>query len=271
MYQPRLSSEPDSRLTSQMFFKFKKKIGLALGGGAVLGAAHIGVMRAVEEYKVPVEYISGTSIGALIAALYAFGLNWRDMEKIALDLDWLDISGFSLSQYGLITNKKIGKVITENLGNVKFDQSKIPLAVIATDICKGKKVVLNEGSVADAVMASTCIPGIFVPVERGEQLLVDGGIMENVPVLSLQNMGAHFVIGVDLNAKQAFSKPKNIAEVLINTINLTLQNVTQLQTGEADLLITPDLSAFNLYDTDQVPDLIEKGYRESKAALKKIA
>jgi NTE family protein len=247
-----------------------KKYGLALGGGAVLGAAHIGVIRSVQEYGIPIQYLSGTSIGAFVAALYAFGLDWREIREVALDLDWLEISGLSLSQYGLLSNKKIGKVITDKLGNVQFSESKIPLSIIATDIAKGKKVVLAEGPVSEAVMASTCIPGIFIPIEKSDKMLIDGGIMENVPVLSLQNMGADFVIGVDLNAKQTFIKPGNIVEVLINTINLSLLNVTRLQTEEADLMIKPDLSGFNLYDTKQISDLIDKGYNDSKECIRKI-
>jgi NTE family protein len=246
-----------------------KQTGLALGGGAVLGAAHIGVIRAIDEYDVPIDYISGTSIGSLIAALYSFGITWKEMGEIALELDWFDISQLSLSRYGLLTNKKIGNVILDHLGDVQFSDSEIPLAVIATDLASGKKIVISEGSVADAVMASTCIPGVFVPIEKGDRFLIDGGVMENVPVLSVQEMGADFVIGVDLNAKQSFIKPNNVVEVLINTINLTLVNVTKLQTEEADLLITPDLSQFNLYDTNQVSDLIEEGYRESKKRIKK--
>ncbi len=247
-----------------------KKIGLALGGGAVLGAAHIGIIRAIDEYDIPIKFISGTSIGSLIAALYSFGLTWNEMQEIAVDLNWLDISTLSLSQYGLLTNKKIGNVITDHLGDVQFNESKIPLAVIATDIAKGKKVVLSEGSVADAVMASTCIPGIFVPIQKDNQLLIDGGVMENVPVLSLQEMGADFIIGVDLNAKQSFIKPDNILEVLINTINLTLASATRLQTEETDLLITPDVSEFNLYDTSQVSALIERGYSDSKKKIEEV-
>ncbi len=252
-------------------FSSSKKKGLALGGGAVLGAAHIGVIRSIEEHGIAVEYISGTSIGSLVAALYAFGISWSRMRDIAMDLDWLDISGLSLSQYGLITNKKVGNVITKNLGDVQFNDSPIPLAVISTDLSTGKKEVITEGSVAEAVMASTCIPGIFVPIEKGDRLLVDGGVVENVPVLSLQEMGADYVIGVDLNAKQTITRPKNILEVLLNTINITLLNVTKLQTEEADLLITPDLSEFNLYDTKQVSDLIEKGYHDSRDMIKKIS
>lgn len=235
-----------------------------------MGAAHIGVIRALEESQVPIKYISGTSIGALVATLYAFGSNWEKIRDIALELDWLDISGFSLTQYGLLTNRKIGKVIVDHIGDVDFRDAAMPLAVIATDIASGRKIVLTEGRVADAVMASTCIPGLFAPIEKGDQMLIDGGVMENVPVPSLQDMGADTIIGVDLNSKRLFTKPKNIVQVLISTINLTLINATKLQTEEADLMIMPDLSEFNLYDTDQISDLIEKGYSESKTLIQEM-
>ncbi|MBD3224970.1 MAG: patatin [Caldithrix sp.] len=246
-----------------------KKIGLALGGGAVLGAAHIGVIRAFEEFNISVDSVAGTSIGAMVAALYAFGKSWQDIKDIALDLDWWDISAMSLSQYGLLSNKKMDQLFAQHLGPVTFEDARIPLAIIATDVGKGEKVVLHKGSVSKAVMASTCIPGLFVPVEYEERLLVDGGVMENVPIPSIKEMKADYTIGVDLNASQSFKKPDNIIDVLINTINITLLHATKLQTEEADLIIVPDLSAFNVIDTDQVADLIEKGYEDTKTVLQK--
>ena len=240
-----------------------EKIGLALGGGAVLGAAHVGVVKALEEADIRIEYISGTSIGSLVAALYAFGISGKEMEKIARDLKWLDISSLTLSNFGLLSNKKMERFIMEHLGDVRFEDSEIPLAIIATNLSKGEKVMLNKGRVADAIMASCCIPGIFVPVEIEGNLLVDGGIMENVPIPSLKEIGAKYTIGVDLNAEHTLVEPGNIVEVIINTIHITLRNITKNQAEKADLLITPDLSEFNYYQTDQVAELIQKGYEES--------
>ena len=145
--------------------KKNKKIGLALGGGAVLGAAHIGVLKALKEHDISISYVSGTSIGAFVSAFLAFEKTWEEIEEIAKDLNWLDISGMSLSQFGLLSNKKLGKLIEEYIGDVNFEEAKIPVAMIATDITSGDKVVLDKGNIAQAVMASTCISGIFVPVE----------------------------------------------------------------------------------------------------------
>jgi NTE family protein len=251
-------------------FVRKKKIGLGLGGGAVLGAAHIGVLKALEENEISISYVAGTSIGAFVSAFYAFKKDLNEIEKIALDLDWFDLSGISLSQSGLLSNKKLGELISEHIGDVHFDQADIPLAMIATDIASGKKVVLQEGKVAKAAMASTCIPGIFIPVEIDDTLLVDGGIVENVPITPLQEMGAEFIIAVDLNARRSHKKPENIIEVLMNAFDFTMMTATKLQSQEADLIIKPDLSGFNMIDTEQTPDLIERGYDEAIKMLKKL-
>ena len=247
-----------------------KKIGLALGGGAVLGAAHIGVLKALEESDISVSYVAGTSIGALISSFLAFGKGWEDITEVVKDLNWLDISGISLSQFGLLSNKKLGRIIIENMGDVSFDEALIPLAMVATDISTGEKVVLKKGSVATAVMASTCIPGIFVPVEINGKILVDGGIVENVPVTTLKDMGADLIIGVDLNSKHTRKKPRNIVEVLLRSFDFTLKTATKLQTEQADILIEPDLSSFNMVAVDQMDDLIEMGYQEANLVLHQI-
>ena len=142
-----------------------------------------------------------------------------------------------------------------------MEESNIPFAMIATNISNGEKVILNRGNVADAVAASTCIPGIFIPVEIENKLLVDGGIVENVPISPLKEMGAELVIGVDLNAKHSYSRPENIIEVLLNSFHFTLNTASKVQTQKADIIIAPDLSSFNRVDIDQAPNLIEAGYK----------
>lgn len=250
--------------------KKNQKIGLALGGGAVLGAAHLGVLNVLEENNIPISYLTGTSIGALIAALYAFGKNSNKIQQIALDIDWMDFSNISLSQYGLLSNEKIGDFLDDQIGDVSFEDAKIPIAMVATDIASGKKVIIKEGKVSKAVMASTALPGIFAPVEINDKLLVDGGIVENVPISPLKEMGADYVIAVDLFAKHSQKKPENIIEVLVNTFDFTIMTATKLQTEEADFLIEPDLTLFNMIDTDQIEDLIDQGYSEAMKFLKKI-
>lgn len=247
-----------------------RKVGLALGGGAVLGAAHIGVLKALKENEVSVACIAGTSVGAFVGAFCAFGMEWEKIDRIARNLKWLDVSRVSISQYGMLSNRKLGEQIIEHIGDVSFDQAEIPLAIMATDISTGEKAVLREGSVVAAVMASTCIPGIFVPVEMNGRLLVDGGVVENVPITPLRKMGADFIIGVDLNSERRDEKPQNVVEVLMRSFHYLRKSATRLQTEKADLLIQPDLSDFNMYDMDQANDLFEAGYLEAMKMLRKV-
>ena len=233
-----------------------KKTGLALGGGAILGASHIGVLRVLEERKIQIGCISGTSIGAFIAALYAFGVSSHEIEEKVSDLNWLDAAGFSFSKYGLLSNKKLGDTLKKTLGDV--------------DIGACRKVVLKEGSVAEAVMASSCIPGIFIPVEFGDKMLVDGGLVENVPISPLKEMGADMIIGVDINANRKYRKPGDLIDVLANALDLAIDNATRIQTEEADILIAPELSAYNRTDVKKVHDLVKEGYDTASAILNEI-
>jgi NTE family protein len=122
-----------------------KKVGLALGGGAILGACHIGILRAIDERKIQIGSITGTSIGAFIAALYAFGVTPREIEEKITNLNWLDATGFSFSKYGLLSNKKLGDTLIKTLGDVDLEGATIPMAVIATDIGVCRKVILKKG------------------------------------------------------------------------------------------------------------------------------
>ncbi len=247
-----------------------KNIGLALGGGAVLGAAHIGVLKAIEEKGIEIKFITGTSIGAFVAALYAFGKNWKEINEITSELKWMDITSISLSRYSLLSNEKFGALLKKHIGDKNIEESNIPLAMIATNAATGEKVILTKGSVAKAVMASTCIPGIFNPVVIDDNMLIDGGIVENVPINTLRKIGANFIIGVDLNANHNYQKPGNILDVLMNSFHFIMQQAAKLQTEDADFLIKPDLSAFDRTDTTQIVGLIEKGYEDALVALEKI-
>lgn len=255
---------------TRFFNSTKKKTGLALGGGAALGAAHIGVLKAFREKNLKPDCISGTSIGAFVASYIAFGTSVEKLEEIALELDWMDISAFKLSKMGMLSNQRLGKRILEDLGKVNIEDANIPLAMIATDISSGEKVVLKEGPLYKAVMASTCLPGIFVPVEWEERLLVDGGLIENVPISPLREFGAERIIAVDLIANRKYKRPENIADVLENTFGM-VQNKMLNEHRDADgvMWIQPELSAYNMADTGTAESLIEEGYKATLSVLEK--
>ena len=245
------------------------KFGVALGGGAILGAAHVGVLRALDESVIDTHCVSGTSIGAYIAGLYAFDVPLSKIEESIDDLHWLDVSGFSLSQLklGILSNDKLGDSINEILGEVRIEDAERGLAILATDISSGDKVALKEGPLSEAVMASTCVPGIYSPVTVGDQLLVDGGLVENVPLSPLAEMGAEATIAVDLSAHRSLAKPDNIIDVLLNSIDIAIDNSTKLQTSEADIVIAPKLQDYSRTDTRQVQAIIEEGYTACRQAL----
>lgn len=255
---------------SDYFKKKEKKFGLALGGGAALGAAHIGVMKALEEMELKPDMISGTSIGAFVAAHIAFGTPVETLEEIALDLDWLDISAFQLSKMGLLNNKKLGQKILDELGKVRIEDSPIPLSMIATNISTGEKVTLTEGPLYKAVMASTCLPGIFSPVEWNDMLLVDGFLCENIPISPLRDQGAERILAVDLTTNREYSTPEDLIDLLSNTFDIGLNNMIKQQNDEEEVeWIQPRLSAYNKSDTRQTRKLIDEGYQEAIQALKK--
>lgn len=247
-----------------------KKVGIALGGGAVLGAVHVGVLKALEEKNIKINAICGTSAGAIVAALYAFGKTPAQIEKIVVEFEWKKLSSLTLSKYGVLSNDKIGEIIKLNIGDKKFKDANIPLGMIATDITTGEKVVLDKGSVADAVVASTCIPGIFIPVEIGGRFLVDGGIVENVPLSCLKNKDVDYLIGVDLVPERSYKKPENVIEVLYNSFNFLVRVNKKAQTKEADLTIKPDLTEYNAVDMSQIKELIDLGYEETKKIIKEL-
>ncbi len=248
-------------------FKTKKKVGLALGGGATLGGAHVGVLRALEEAEIKIDCISGTSIGAMVGAFYAFGMPVDEIEKIALELDWPDISGIALSKRGSLTNHEMGKLLDQHLGDVYFKDAKIPFAAVTTDISTGEKVILDQGDVSEAVKASTCIPVLFEPIQYDGRLLVDGGLKESVPLSAIQNMGAEFTIGVDLNAHRNYKRPENILDILNNTLEIALKHLANVNIKEIDTLVQPNLAEFSRSDTEHVDQIIKLGY---EAMIKSI-
>ncbi|MDQ1268044.1 MAG: hypothetical protein QG560_687 [Campylobacterota bacterium] len=247
-----------------------KTVTLALGGGSVLGATHVGVLKALEESKAEIKAISGTSAGAIIAALFAFGKSAKEIEKIVLKFEWKNLSSLALSRFGLLSNEKIGEMIRHNIGDKNIEDANIPLCMIATDITTGEKVLLNKGNVAEAIMASTCVPGIFVPIEIGGRILVDGGIVENIPLSCLKSYQVDYKVGVDLVTTQSYRRPNNVIEILYNSFNFLVKTNKKIQTKEADILIKPDLSKFNAVDLSQMKELIKIGYEETRRIIKNL-
>jgi len=249
--------------------RLRRPVGVALSGGATLGAAHVGVLRALAEANVPIDLVSGTSIGAVAAALYAFDVPIDDIEEVALDMNWLSISSFAPSRLGLLANRRLGNVLRAHIGEPGFADARIPLAMIATDVSRGRRVVLDTGPVVPAVMASACVPGIFQPVEHDGALLIDGGIVENLPTSVLRPMGARTVIAIDLNAGREYQQPDDVIDVILNATDIAINNATRLQTRDGvDLHIAPRLSSYSRFRSSRGAQLVREGYDATRLALR---
>ena len=180
---------------------FNQSVGLALGGGSARGWAHIGVIRALTEAGIDIDYIAGTSIGSVVGSVFAAG-NIKDLEEVAVRLDWKQIAylfDVVLPKSGLIDGKKVAGFVRNHLRKTNIEELPIPFCAVSTDLNTGDEVVIREGDIIEAVRASISIPGIFTPVRSNGRVLVDGGLVNPVPVSVAREMGADFVIAVDLS------------------------------------------------------------------------
>lgn len=189
--------------------RFRPKIGLALSGGSVRGLAYIGVLKVLEREKIPVDYVAGTSIGAVIGAFYCAGMHPNEIEDLLTKADWSSLMDFTSDYTGLIDGKNIEKFLRDNLKVKKFENLYIPLVVTSVDIKNGKEVIFDRGDIAHAVRASLSVPGVFIPVKEGKHLLVDGGVLDPIPLLPLKGK-VDKIIAVDLSVPYEYSHAKAV-------------------------------------------------------------
>lgn len=245
----------------------RKKVGLALGSGAARGYAHLGVLQVLEEEGIQIDFISGSSIGALIGALYCSGIPVKGIIELAEEVEpwqWIDLS---VPRKGLIAGRKIEEMIKKYTHAKTFDQLDIPLSIVATDLYSGKRCVLNKGYVYKAVRASIAIPGIFKPVEIDGRILVDGGVVDPVPVDLVKWMGADVIIGVNVSSFFTRDRIKSIYDIIVQSIDVMQNEILRLRGIEADIIIEPDLRRINPVTFNQADECIREG---RKAALEVI-
>lgn len=214
----------------------KHKIGLALGGGSARGLSHIGVLKVLEQYQLRPQYIAGTSMGAVIGALYAAGYTPEQIEDIAKTTEWKNIMDFTLPKSGLLEGRLVQQKLRQLLGKKTFGQLKIPLRVVAYNLSKHQKVVFQRGDVVTALRASLSIPGIFSPLKIKHQLYVDGVIADPTPFDVVREMGAKVVIAVDLYKKQEIVEAEAQEESFLGQMK---QFLVEEELRQAKKLIIP--------------------------------
>jgi NTE family protein len=251
---------------------FNTKVGLALGGGGAKGVAHIGVLKALEDAKVRPDFIAGTSVGAMVAAMYAFNVSIDTITNIARDLTLSQITTFKLNKTGFFTADPLKEILVEYLGEANIEDASIPLAIVATDLKKGEEVIFTHGPLADAVCASASIPGVYIPMKMGERTLVDGGIVQSVPVGAVKDMGAGVIIASQLGGVGVYEEPKNVLDVMRNAFDIALSRRTREEVKEADLVIAMDLRDFSIADnTERYDELFTIGYDTATKELNRMA
>ncbi|MCX7698363.1 MAG: patatin-like phospholipase family protein [Candidatus Goldbacteria bacterium] len=249
------------------------KIGLALGGGAAYGFAHIGVLKVLEKYGIKPDFISGTSVGSLIGGIYASGVSIQQLEEAARDFNWFDIVSFTLPKGGLLSIEKLDNFIYKHSKVKKIQDTKIKFAVTATNLLDAKEEIFFEGDMGPIIRASCSLPGIFAPTVYNHKIYVDGGILKNVPTEVLKKMGADFVIAVDLlaNSKIDILKNNNIFNIVWASWTLTIQEHTKItQYKDADIVIKPTIYNINPFDVFKRDEIITAGYNITEDMINNI-
>ncbi len=283
----------------------RPKIALVLSGGGARGFSHIGVLQAFEDYKVPIDYIVGTSVGSMIGGLYAAGYAPKKIEQIIKSINWDDIYRDETQRTSLFLGQKgehdryllslrfnglnphipqaysPGQRLVTILSDLflkanyqaqdDYDKLRIPFRAVATDLASGKIVVLNKGNLAESINGSLALPLLFSPVARDSMLLVDGGLLSNLPVRAAKKMGAEFVVAVDATAKLRTAGEINAPWEIVDQATTIMSRLSkEIESGEADVLIKPDLNHIKNNDFSKIDWLIEQGYRATEEKLDRI-
>ncbi|MFW6233931.1 MAG: patatin-like phospholipase family protein [Spirochaetota bacterium] len=239
-----------------------RRFGLALGGGAARGFTHIGVLRALEEAELAPSVVAGTSAGSLVGALYCAGFDSRRIEEEARNMKWGGLIQITFPRMDLVKADKLSNLVRELIGDMNISDLKIPFAAVAVDLVSGEERVLRAGPVSTAVRASCGIPGVFVPLEHGGELLVDGGIRNSVPSNVVRSLGADFVVGVDLNSDNVGQDESidNVVDVLARTMGILMYATSDTGRRNSDIFLQPDLVGFSYHSMSRIDEAIARGY-----------
>jgi NTE family protein len=242
------------------------RLGLALGGGAVRGAAHIGVLEALDSAGIEPAIITGTSAGALVGALYSAGTSPAEISKISRTLRWARLIRPARTRKALFETSRLGVFLDGVLGGRDFDALIRPFAAVACDLTNGREVVMRDGPVATAVLASAAIPGVFPPVVRNGQALVDGGLVTMVPAALAREMGADIVLAVDVSGPLPRRQPTTLLQVMVAVSALQPGGSDRLA-SDADLVISPEVDEYAFWELSRIAEFEEAGRVATEQAL----
>jgi NTE family protein len=246
-------------------------IGIALGGGFARGIAHIGVLKVLEEEGIPVRVVAGTSVGALIGAVYCSGMPIDELERVACACRFTTFARWTVSRFGFASNDRMTSFLTRVLKVRSFEELKIPFGVTATDFNTGEGVVFHSGSIIDPVRASCAYPGMFLPVEIRGRYLVDGMLSHPVPTRPVREMGADRVLAIHLKGTWSNGgAPRHLFDVIGQSFAIAQDSMASLWRSAADIVIEPDVAGFGYDDFKRANELVKVGEIAMRNALPEV-
>jgi NTE family protein len=261
---------PDPAASAPVVPARPPRIGLALGGGAARGFAHIGVIQVLEENGIKVDYVTGTSAGSLVAALYASGKNGAALAAMADTMDESAFTDWAFPGRGLIRGEALAKFVRDNTGGRSIEQMRVPLGIVATDLDSGQPILFQLGDPGVAVRASSAVPAVFTPVRIGAREYVDGGLVSPVPVRFARQMGAELVIAVDISAIPDGNPTGDPMRMLLQTFAIMGRSINVFELREADLVMRPRLAGVSGADFSARKRSIQAGRDVATAMLAEL-
>lgn len=239
------------------------KLGLALGGGAARGFAHIGVIQVLEEAGLRPDFVAGTSAGSVVAALYASGKTGAQLQQIGESMEEAAITDWTLPVFasGILRGDALARYVNQQVGGRAIENMTMPLGIVATDLYSGEMMVFQKGDTGMAVRASSAVPAIFQPVKISGRSYVDGGLVSPVPVRAARRMGAQVVLAIDITSPPDSSGSDNTITVLLQTASIMGKSINAFELKEADVVVRPDLRAVSSADFSSRKKAIEAGRR----------
>ena len=258
--------------TSVVVAKTPPKIGLALGGGAARGFAHVGVIQVLEEAGIPPVLVTGTSAGSLVAALYASGKNGAQLQKVAESMDESTITDWTLPLFGrgVLRGEALAKYVNAQVGQKLIETMPLPLGIVATDLNSGNDMLFQRGDTGTAVRASSAVPAVFTPVKINGRDYVDGGLSSPVPVRAARKMGAELVIAVDISSPPEGSSATGTIEILLQTFSIMGKSINGFELKDADVVVRPVLTGVSSSDFSSRKRSIEAGRQAMLQALPQL-
>jgi NTE family protein len=258
-------------LCNQAIPALRPGIGLALGGGFARGFAHLGVLQVLEQNRIPIACIAGTSVGSILGAAYASGAPLARIIATCRTLRFRDIARWRVSRLGLASNHRLGDLIKRVFDSRQFEDLRMPMAVVATDLNTGEPVVFTQGNLVEAIRASCAFPGLFEPVQIGTRYLADGGLVAPVPTRAARDLGAAFVLGVSVGIQDGHrGAPSNIFQVVARAVHAAQKHQLEAWERHADLVLRPDVQSIAWDDFERADEAIEAGAAVARRALPRI-